>query len=161
MKQVSWKSRDGRDITVTITAEAKVYTSSSTLDGDQVSNYRTADLSVEIIARLEGKDIGRQSGRYLQPSLDYKNAYRLGKLVILPENASRVLQAIDDEISEVEAAASEEYRTLMARKRELEAARRKREEERLNEARELEAHRRRNGYCPKCKTYCYGDCSAN
>ncbi len=26
---------------------------------------------------------------------------------------------------------------------------------------EMEAARKRNGYCPKCGSYCYGDCEAN
>ena len=69
---------------------------------------------------------------------------RIGSLVLIPEH----LALIDDMIREIKA-----HPAYVAKQARIEKNER--------EWREMEANRRRNGYCPKCGSYCHGDCQAN
>lgn len=80
---------------------------------------------------------------------------RLGDTFISEDNYNTIVAAIAE--ADAEAAGGAEYEQVKA----AEEAEEAREDARL-EAQEKELERRiANGFCPKCGTYCYGDCTAH
>jgi hypothetical protein len=80
---------------------------------------------------------------------------RLGDAYINEENYNRVMAAITE--VEVEAAGDAEFAQIKAEEQDRDAR-----EESAAQAIEEQCRRDiKNGLCPKCGTWCYGDCEAN
>lgn len=152
-KTMEWKSQTGKVISVEITVESKVVNDTAYADGWNVDLGKKTYQGIDIEISFDGKVI---DNTMYQPQILNKNeAYaKIGsKVGITEEVYNQIMGLIAEAMSESE---SEEYLAVKAIENAKEAAK---------EAREEAAAKRydrqiKNGLCPKCGSYCYGDCRA-
>ena len=166
-RTVKWETKDGRQAEVIITKTRIVQDNIAYADGWNVSLGKKTVDSLEITLHVAGRFITRD---YAAPRIVIKAAYganydkikaaggyaQLGKAYIDEERYNLVMAAIAE--ADAEAAGSEEYAAVKSAEMEKEA----RKEAKLQaEAEEKYRQNIKSGLCPKCKSWCYGDCSAN
>lgn len=136
-----FKTSTGADVKVTaeLILEETIYT-----DGDNVK----VDCCEKglVIADIDGFPQQTGFSEYLKPiDSDFGAIYgSIGKLGLIAENLKKVKDAI---------AELEQHPAWVAKQAKI--------EKNQKEIAEMEAKRIANGYCPKCGSYCYGDCEAN
>lgn len=134
---VSWNTKDGREV---------IYTAEIILSEEiNADGYK---VTVNCCKIVESITIGgaTEGGWWRNPTPPSKRAgavKQYGSLAVLAESWSRIEAALGAIKSHPEWVANE--------------ARRAKNQE---EIQEMESTRRRNGYCYKCDSYCYGDCEA-
>lgn len=135
LKTITWTSQKGQQITVT-----GRLTLSREVDADGWK-WDAPCCELDITADVEG--MGRVgSGEPVSVSGRPDGAVaKIGKLGLTAERLAAVTAMIDDLKSHPE------YQAKMAR-----------EAKNLADAERMDSERRRNGLCPRCGTYCHGDC---
>lgn len=167
IKTLTWTTKTGKNIEVKIDITREVVDNTANLDGDIVNlGRKTQEITcIEVFA----------DGKFLTRSLHdpevidakfYRNysqlraagAYaRLGDTYISEAQYNRVMEAITEINMEIAAAQAPEFAEIKARE-----IARKQAREAANKAAAAEyAQAVKNGLCPKCGTYCYGDCGAS
>lgn len=160
-KTVNWKTSAGKEVEVKIERTLKVQDKIVNLDGDKVNlGKETVDITY-IELTVDGKFITRAytAPRQLDPVKD-KNLVakgvhaRLGDAYIAEELYNLIIIALEE--IEIEITTNTEFAEVKAEEEKEEARLEetyRKEEENYNKA-------IKNGLCPKCGTYCYGDCGA-
>lgn len=161
-KTITWTTKDGRPIEVIIERTKEVRDNIVDADGNKVNlGKETVDhLSIEV--KAGGKHITRANHEpeilnekfYRNyKELRAKGAYaRLGDTYISEEQYNLImamLANIDAELTE-----TPEYQEVKAAEEAKEAAEIKKLEDAAQEYQQL----LKSGMCPKCGTWCYGDC---
>ena len=156
-KNVTWTTRDGRKATAQITKLCGVQENVVNADGDKITVGRKPIDSLTIEVFLNGELRARAYGAPYNlterdlinnPALAAAGAYaRLGDLFINQVQ----YDLVTDAITELEKMAFDttEYAFILRKETEQEAARVEEEEENKFSA---------NDPCPRCLTWCYGDC---
>jgi predicted DNA binding protein len=165
-RTVTWISSNGKTVEVKIERNKKVEDNISYADGWNINlGKKTVDL-LKIEVYMDGKYItyalhaphviDKNSYFKSYQELRDKGAYaRLGNVYIGEENYNLVMAAL----TEIEAELTEapEFEEVKAQEEAREAQKEAAFEAEITEyQREL-----KNGLCPKCGTYCYGDCEAH
>ncbi len=164
-KTITWTTKDGRAVEVIIEKTKEVRDNIVDADGDKVNLGKKAVdlLTIEVIAG--GKRITRANNEpevlnekfYRNyKELRAKGVYaRLGDAYINEEQYEMIMAAlanIDAELTE-----TQEYKEVKAAEEAKEAA-----QEAANKAEAAEYKQMvKSGLCPKCHTWCYGDCEAH
>ena len=165
-KAVTWETRDGRNIEVGITKTRGVQDKIANLDGDVVTLGKETVDALEITLSVNGKFITRA---YNAPNIVTRDFYRtsydkikasggyarLGDVYIGEEHYNMVMGALDE--LEAEVSGDGEFAEVKAQEEVKEAQ----VQAGMKAASEYEAKMRKSGLCPKCNTWCYGDCGAN
>lgn len=134
-----WKTQSGLKVTATCELKLKEIIN---LDGDKVEVDR-CEKSFGITVEGMGS-VGYYITRAPRTVNGFEYVASCGKLVISQED----LNAIDNMVAEVEAhPAWVTNQDKIARNQ--------------KETKENEARRIKNGWCPRCESYCHGDCQAN
>lgn len=167
IKTLTWTTKAGKNIEVKIDITREVVDNAANLDGDIVNLGRKTQDHTCIEVFADGKFLTRSfhGPEIIDPKF-YRNhsqlkaagAYaRLGDSYISKAQYDAVMAAISEIDHEIDATQTAEYAEVKAREIAREQAR--------EAADKAEAARYaaqiRNGLCPKCGTYCYGDCGAN
>ena len=153
MKTVRWTNGKGQEVEVKIEVTHEVKDKVENLDGHKVNLGKETVDNIYIEMLIDGKFTTRS---YYVPEIITKSGYsrsyeqlvsagayaRLGDVYIGKESYEEIMEAINS----VEA--SDEYKKVKSA--EVETA----GKEKVN----LNNQRIKNGLCPKCGTYCYGDC---
>lgn len=137
-RKVEWQTKAGKTATVTVRL---VTEKTVDLDGDKCS---VSCCEIEIIAEVEGAGCVGTGKPWTRKGLPAGAVAAIGKLCVDAGTLARINSAI----AEVEAD------PRWVAKQAVIAANRKAIEE-------LDVRRARDGLCPHCHTYCYGDCRAN
>ena len=112
-------------------------------------NGKNVDIAYKVPAVIRNQD----KNRY--PATAYAT---LGRKVILTEtNYNIVMQAVNEATAEIEATTDTEYAEVKA----AEVAAIATQKVNDKKAAEKYATAIKNGMCPKCGTWCYGDCTAH
>jgi hypothetical protein len=165
-RTISWKTKDGRGIEVKIERSREVVEETANLDGDIVSLGRKTQDMTKIEVRADGKFLTRSSHGPEVIDTMYRNykqlkaagAYaRLGDTYISEEQYAAVMGAIDEINQAIDATQTAEYAEVKAQETAQENVQKAADKA---EAAEY-ARQVKNGLCPKCGTYCWGDCEAN
>ena len=161
IKTINWKTSAGKEVEVKIERTLKVQDKIANLDGDKVNlGKETVDITY-IVLTVDGKFITRAytSPRQLDPVRDKdliaKGVHaRLGDAYIAEELYNLIIIALEE--IETEITTNTEFAEVKTEEEKEEARLEetyRKEEENYNKA-------IKNGLCPKCGTYCYGDCGA-
>jgi len=162
-RTIEWK-RNGKNTKVEITKTREICDKTTNLDGDIINLGREIYEALEIVLRADGKLMTRASSpphivdSYFSP--DYKNIIakgghaRLGNIFIGEEAYQSIMIAIAEIEAEASATIDEEYLTLKA----AEAAKEAAKDAAFQAKSERYAQNIKNGMCPRCQTWCYGDC---
>jgi hypothetical protein len=164
-KKIDWTTKTGKSIDIIIEVNRGVKDNIINLDGDKVNLGKKTNDSIYIEIKVDGKFMGRSFhapevlNRKFYNNYDElvaKGAYaRLGDTFIGESQYNMIMTAINEAYAEI--AHDPDFEIVKAqeliKKQEQEAADKK-------EAAQY-AKMVKNGLCPKCGTYCYGDCEAN
>lgn len=163
-KTVSWKTRDGKEVRVEITKTRSVY--DEIIDGYHNVGKKTSE-TFEIEVYINDKFAERtfEKPTVVTRAIYFKNYDQLkaagvyanlaGKVFVTEENYNKVMTAIAE--LEAEVTGTEEYAEVKAQENAKEA----RKEAAAQAADEQYRRDIKNGMCPKCNSWCYGDCQAN
>ena len=159
ISNVNWTSPIGANIKVSITIEKKIADKVINVDGQIFNKGKETYQFKRINVSANGKisDISYENPRITtNPEYIKKGAYAsLGKVFFNKEKYDMIMEAIAKAESEAE---EDDYTELKAI-----------EIEKANEVKKI-AYKKaqefmagnknavKNGLCPKCDTYCYGDC---
>jgi hypothetical protein len=159
---VTWKTTKGQTIEATIELTRELREETAYADGYNVSLGTKAHEELTITITLDGKKVLTTScaPTKLTPA-DKKRlpaiAYAIigGKVILTEENYNMVMDAINTLTAEIETETTTEYAEVKATEEAKEAA------EKATDKAQAKAHAQaiKNGLCPKCGTYCCGDCS--
>jgi len=163
-KTITWTTKDGRAVEVIIEKTKEVRDNIVDADGDKVNLGKKAVDLLTIEVKIGGKLITRTSRKpeilsekfyHKYKELRAKGVYaRLGDTYISEDQYHLImamLANIDAEITE-----TQEYKEVKAAEEAKEAAEIKKLEDAAAEYKNMVKH----GMCPKCETWCYGDCGA-
>jgi hypothetical protein len=165
VKNVTWTSKNGKAIEVKIEITREVRTKTANLDGQIVELGKETVDTTYIEVCTDGKYLTRDFcvPQILDPKF-YKNyaqlttagAYaRLGDTYIGKEQYEQIMAVINEINANAEV--TEEFKQVKVQETAKENAQIAADKaEAAQYAQEL-----KNGLCPKCGTYCYGDCEAN
>lgn len=162
-RTVIWKARDGKEVKVEITKTRSVY--DEIIDGYHNVGKKTSE-TFELKVYIGGKFV---ADSYTPPSIvtpelygNYKQMKAAGvyghlaeKIYTNEENYNKVIVAIAE--LEAEVTGTEEFAQVKAQ----EDAREARKEAAAQAADEQYRLDIKNGMCPKCNSWCYGDCDAH
>jgi Rad3-related DNA helicase len=164
-KTITWAAKDGRTIEVIIERTKEVRDNIVDADGDKVNLGKETVDRLTIDVRAGGKLITRTSRKpevlnekfYRNyKELRAKGVYaRLGDAYINEGQYDMIMASlanIDAELTE-----TPEYKEVKAAEEAKEAAEIKKLEDAAAEYKNMVKH----GMCPKCGTWCYGDCEAH
>ena len=162
-KKVNWTNSKGGQVEVTIEMTKGTQDKMINADGDMINMGQETVESIYIEVQIDGKYTGRSynAPRSIISDPAYKaivakGAYaRLGDAYITEELFNLVMAAIAEANEETEE--TTEYVEIKADEvaKEEKQAQAEREEA-ANYAKQI-----KNGLCPKCGSYCHGDCEAN
>ncbi|HSW62354.1 MAG TPA: hypothetical protein VLH56_03410 [Dissulfurispiraceae bacterium] len=164
-RTVAWETKNGKTATVEITKTRTVRDNIDYSDGWNVNlGKKTVDL-LELVLRLDGKQMASSfNAPHIVTKAHYSNfdkiraagGYaRLGDAYISEDAYTSVMAAITE--AEAEAAGTEEFAAVKAEEAAIAA---RREGELQAEAAEY-ARLVKSGLCPKCQSWCHGDCTAS
>lgn len=158
-----WQTRDGRPVVATMTVLCSVIDHDNYLDGCLMSTNRKPVIRQDITVTVAGKVLGRGERLSTWMPRGCPSGYNrtLGDVAIPTTQTAIIEQAMIDLLSEAGAAAGDEYQQLMQQQREIDDRNRAQAKKNMAEMNKLFKSRKSNGYCPKCGSYCYGDCEAN
>lgn len=166
-RTVKWETKDGRQAEVTITKTRTVRDNISYADGWNVNLGKETVERLEVVLKVNGREVTEDNHK---PIVVTKKNYspqgyekikaaggyaQLGKAYIDEERYNLVMAAIAE--ADAEAAGSEEYAAVKSAEMEKEA----RKEAKLQAEAEEYARLVKSGLCPKCQSWCYGDCTAS
>ena len=158
-----WQTRDGRTVTATMSVACSVYTDESRLDGDLVSTKRVPYTDKQIVITIGDTIMGQgeELGTWIPKNAPVGYSRMLGKMFIPDAQVAIIEQAMVDLTIATQAEACEEYQQLESQR--LATIERNQQRAEINAREEEQEYRSRraNGYCPKCGSYCYGDCQSN
>jgi len=158
-KMVTWTTKDGKQAEAEIVKTRLVCDDISYADGDNINLGRKVVDRLEITLRVNGAVQARDTykpsiltkenyGNGVYEKLVTAGAYaRLGNVYISEVDYNAIVAAIAE--ADAEAVGSGEF----AAAKEKEAAKRE-------QAAEAKYRARRDGICPQCLGWCYGDCTA-
>ncbi len=141
-KKITWTTQAGKVVTVTARLDLTKHVS---LDGDE------CDLpccEFAISADLDGCNMAYTEPEMLDKPREIGSLVVVAKMGKIGLTAERLAQ-VEALIAEVQAV-PEWQAKIAAEKTACDAARKEQTEK-----------RRHPGYCPKCESYCYGDCRSN
>jgi len=164
-RTVTWESK-GKVVKVEITKERAVRDNISYADGYNINLGKETFDALEVSVYVDGKWVTRGS---CAPNVVTRQAYpssydkikaaggyaRLGDAYINEDSYNLVMTAINE--LETEVAGNDEFAEVKAQ----EDAREARKTAALEAEAKAYAQSVKNGLCPKCGSYCYGDCEAN
>lgn len=167
-KTVGWQTKDGRNIEVRIERTRKVANEVAYADGWNVDLGKKTIDRLDIEMFVDGQYVGdtdqtpsiitEQFDRSSYARLRAAGAYaRLGNTYITEEQYNLITAAIKELETELTSIDDREYDEVKAQ--ETAEANRQAEAQKALEARVERL--RQSGLCPKCGTWCYGDCEAN
>jgi uncharacterized protein with von Willebrand factor type A (vWA) domain len=158
MKTLKWAGARGNEIELRARCEIKLVNKEVDLDGQViVSDEKRQQVDANLELWVDGKlvDSCRDINFWRTIDIDIDNGLKKIwglKVAMTAEQAEKVEQWL---IALIEDGKTDEYRaweTAKAKaKADAEAAKVKAEDQK----------RRHPGYCPKCESYCYGDCDSN
>ena len=163
-RTVTWSAKDGRKIEAKITLTREVADDVAYADGNNINLGKKTYESLEIVVNADGKSIASSHSTPAKISSSHRNYEKLtkagayasiGNAYITEENYHRVVSAVVE--VETEVTGTEEFAEVRAQEDAREArkeASRKAEAKRYTES-------VKSGLCPKCRTWCYGDCQAS
>jgi hypothetical protein len=154
MKTLKWTGARGNEIELRGRCEIKLVNKEVDLDGHViVSDEKRQQVDANLELWVDGKlvDSCRDINfwRTIDIDNDLKKIWGL-KVAMTAEQAEKVEQWLNDLIEAGKTDAYQAWETAKA-KAKAEAAKVEYEDQK----------RRHPGYCPKCESYCYGDCEAN
>lgn len=153
--KLEWMSRDNNPIILTVTVDLYATPHTINADGDIITTSKT-DISESITYQITfnsqsvGGDYRTYSGR-----TDGVVA-SIGKVGLLADRKKIVADFVD----ELKNNLKKDFPEFLKGEAE-EAAREKQAEENCKANAKLYADRIASGMCPKCQSWCYGDCGAN
>lgn len=164
-KEITWTTSSGAPVAVTVEVEHMVKDNIVNADGDKIDLGQVAEDALHIVMTVAGKlkaDTTRapqvltlQSCGNYYGDLIAKGAYaRLGDSYIARELYDLIMAAIEDAWAGADT--PEGYA-------EVKAAEEAKQARKAAQARKAKGDYQRQldqGLCPKCGTYCYGDCDA-
>ena len=163
-KTIKWQTKDGKSIEAQIVVVKEVNDKISYSDGWNLNLGKETYESLNITVLLEGKKVAssRQEPSVIKEKLfsqelvkraKENNGYAIidNKVIINKERYEEIMAAIAEAKTETE---NEEFTAIKKEEKAVEA----RKEEREKKAVEAYQKELANGLCPKCGTYCYGDC---
>lgn len=164
-KTVNMGTKDGKTVEINITKTCKVQPKTVSLDGDIVNlGKETIDtLYITISVDGECKATATRKPEIIEPRF-YKNYEqlksagvhaRLGDAFIGENQYDAIMNAIAE--LETEVTGDQEF----AEVKEQEEVKKTEQKETLKARAEEHARLAKNGLCPKCGTWCHGDCEAN
>ena len=164
-KMVTWKTKDGKEVEIEITKTREVQDKTSNLDGDIVKLGKETVDSLYIEVRVNGAYKTRSCNEpdVVTPKF-YRNyeqikaagAYaRLGDVFISEEQYNMIIAVITE--LEAEVTGNQEFAKVKAQEEAREVKRIAAEKAEAAQYTQL----KKSGLCPKCGTWCYGDCEAN
>lgn len=162
VRVIAWTGAKGQALSVKITARVAVLAESAYMDGDRTLTGEITPIDyVTMTAYMDGKQAGVASNSKNQSSVGSgteagKKGYTnyVGQICYKQDIANQIDAAVKDAIAE---AATPEYLAAVVAREEKERIAEENEKEIAKEY----ARKIKNGLCPKCGTYCDGDCSAN
>lgn len=165
-KTITWTTKNGKQVEVKITRTCEVQDKIAHADGYNVNLGKETNDSLYIEVCADGKFVTRSYhapeildpkfyGNYNQLKAAGAHA-RLGDTYINIEQYSNIMALISQLDSEV--TGGEEFAAVKAQEIAKEA---KIAEVLEQEAAEHERMVKNPGYCTKCHSYCWGDCTAN
>lgn len=163
-KTIAWTTKNGKQIEVEITRIRKIQDNISYADGYNVNLGKETCDSLVIEVKGDNKFLTRS---YHAPAVidnmyrdydKYKAAgvhARLGDIFIGEEQYNNIMALITQLDAEV--TGGEEFAAVKAQ----ETAKETKKAETLDREAAEYARMVKSGLCPKCHSYCYGDCEAN
>lgn len=159
-KTIEWNA-GGRNVKVTVTITKGVEDVVAYADGWNVKTGRRTVNNTDIVIYIDGKIKTRGSEPEILNAKYYatkiaEGAYgRIGDMYFAKTSFERVMTCIAELNAEM--ATTPEYEDVEAEEKKA------KEKAEKNEKEEQEKYKLavKNGLCPTCGTYCYGDCGAN
>jgi len=162
-RTVKWKTKAGQNVDVEIIRTRNVENEVAYADGQNIELGKKTIDRLEIVLSVDGvrRDSGSNEpkvitksafGRYYEELVQAGAYARLGNMYISRDNYHLVMTAL----AEIEAELTEtaEYAEVKA----AEAAKEAEKEANILASKKDYEAKTRNGWCPKCESYCYGDC---
>jgi hypothetical protein len=166
-KSVSWISTTGKSIECKIVVTREARTEIAYADGYNVDLGKKSYSNTEINVFVDGKFYKNSSTPSIvsEPSFSAKTVKQVKDLggVALMANHTLVINQIQFDnimaaVAEATAEASQDSEYVVAKA--VEDAEKAAKEANLKESEKRYAEQVKNGLCPKCGTYCYGDCTS-
>ena len=162
------KNQNGKSITTTATVEICTRDIVTYADGYNIKTgtetYEKKEITISVDGKVMVSDnntpdiITKQNYSHSYTELVKKGAYaRISNSYVGKESYDEIMNMIAECKAELEAVKDEEYTAAKAIETEKEIA----ETEELETRAIAHAKQIKNGLCPHCGTYCYGDCQAN
>ena len=159
---VTWKTQKGQTIEATIELIRELREETAYADGYNISYGTKTHEEIKTTITLDGKKV--LTTNWMPAKVTAADKKRLpatahaiigGKVIITEETYNMVMDAINTLTAEVEAETTTEYTEVKATEEAQEATQKE-----IDKA-QAKAYTQalKNGLCPKCGTYCYGDCS--
>ena len=165
-RTVTWQTKDGKQAEVVITKTRTVRDNISYADGWNVNLGKETVERLEIVLTVDGKTVTEDN---YKPCVVTRNTHgksydkikaagayaQIGRAYIDAERYQLVIAAIAE--ADAEAAGTEEYAAVKAE----EMAKEARKGAKLQAQAEEYARLVKSGLCPKCQSWCDGDCTAH
>ena len=158
-RTVTWATKDGRNVKVEIKLSREIQDRVAYADGWNVPLGRETVNDLDLVMKIDGK---HKTSDYHKPSvltgrgyadMIAKGAYaQMGSTLIAKDKYELIMAAISE--LEAEVTGSEEYAVVRAQEDAKEAQRRAK----AKAADEYHATLVASGLCPRCGTWCYGNC---
>ena len=154
-RTVTWQTRDGRTAIVTIKIEKSVADKMVNADGDMVNTGKEIVNRISLEMTVNGKFQTRDTSR---PVILTGKAYakhvaagayaRLGDAYVSKQVYDEIISAIASATAEIEQANKTEAKEVIINT------------EKAVKSTTANIEKKGYGWCNKCNTYCYGDCTA-
>jgi hypothetical protein len=159
---VAWKTQKGQTIEAKIEFVRELREETTYADGYNISYGTKTHEELKITIMLDGKKVLTSNWMPAKTTAADKKrlpatAYAIigGKVIITEETYNMVMDAINTLKAEADAETDAKYAEVKAAEKAQEAT------QKAIDKTQSKAHIQalKNGLCPKCGTYCYGDCS--
>lgn len=159
---VTWKTQKGQTIVATIELIRELREETAYADGYNLPMGQKTHEELKTTITLDGKKV--LTTNWMPTKLTPADKKRLpaiayaiigGKVILTEENYNMVMDAINTLTAEADTEITAEYAEVKATEEAQEATQKE-----IDKA-QAKAYTQalKNGFCPKCGTYCYGDCS--
>ena len=164
-KKASWTLKDGNEAIAEIKRTKEVVTEVAYADGDNVELGKKTFDSIEITVTVNGQVtiVSRNApelvteafaGRHYAELKEMGAHARLGSNYVSEDAYNAIMAAITE--IEAELIENEDYQEAKAQ----ELAKEREAENNIAASEKIRQDRIAKGWCPKCETYCYGDCES-
>ena len=162
-RTVKWKTKAGQNVDVEIIRTRNVENEVAYADGQNIQTGKKTVDRLEIILNVDGVRRGSDKvaprvitksafGRYYEKLVQAGAYARLGNMYISRDNYQMIMAALAEIESELTETA--EYAEVKA----AEAAKEAEKEANILASKKDYEKKMASGWCPKCESYCYGDC---